>query len=815
MSNPEDYTVGWICALTTEFNAAIFLLDKLHPDLSSCAEGDTNSYKLGEISGHKVVLAIMPVGKPGTTSAATTANHMLRTFPNLRICLMVGIGGGVPSDRNDIRLGDVVIGSPTNNGTGGVVQYDHGRAVHSQKHLKPSGHLNQPPEILLTHVGALGASYEREARSITKTVETALQGRSSRIQRKYTRPDAETDRLYRPGFAHEESDKTCTQSSSCFDADPSNLVPRRYRDEDEFPKVHGGLIASGNTLIKDATRRDELSSEWEGDILCFEMEAAGLMNNFPCLVIRGIADYADSHKNDEWHGYAAMVAAACAKDLLSEIKPVQVKDVLILKQQMDTIKEAVHEVKATVDEIHSGHKETEVKDWLKAPDPSTNFDKGSSLRSEGSGTWLLKEPRFIDWKAKEGRPFKFLWLHGIPGCGKSVLSSTVIDNLERCAGCEPLLYFFFDFSEKKKQGLRGLISSLVNQLYRKHPKSRTEFERFFNEEKQRNGCGTTASLKQLLACLTEMVKVVDQLWLVIDGLDECTERDYGGKHMHEGLLAWMKDFFSPGTSCNIHLLVTSRYLEDIRSSLEVWTDTKSWINIQSDLVSNDIGNFVRQSFAVGKGLDRWAGRIDVQLRVITELKEKANGMFRLAACQIDVIKDCVDEPSLDRVLKSLPKTLYETYDRMLKAISPGYRLKAIRVLQFVIYSTTPLRLDEVVDIIAVDLENEPPFRVQNRMPKPEDVLLFCVGFLMIQDRVEGTSPSSAVKYLQLAHLSVKEYFASGLCSIPDEAISNIHSQLSESKAGVVQTSVLLAYLLHAYRTCPGTALSDSSKRHEM
>lgn len=87
--------------------------------------------------------------------------------------------------------------------------------------------------------------------------------------------------------------------------------------------VHYGTIASGNQVIKDGVTRDRLSSEL-GGVLCFEMEAAGLMNSFPCLVIRGICDYADSHKNKRWQPYAAAAAAACAKEVLSAIPPAEV-----------------------------------------------------------------------------------------------------------------------------------------------------------------------------------------------------------------------------------------------------------------------------------------------------------------------------------------------------------------------------------------------------------------------------------------------------------------------------------------------------------
>lgn len=106
--------------------------------------------------------------------------------------------------------------------------------------------------------------------------------------------------------------------------DSTSLVSRPPRSEGEDnPAIHYGLIASANQLMKDAIIRDELAAEF--DVLCFEMEAAGLMNQFPCLVIRGICDYSDSHKNKEWQGYAAMAAAAYTKDLLYRIPPTKVE----------------------------------------------------------------------------------------------------------------------------------------------------------------------------------------------------------------------------------------------------------------------------------------------------------------------------------------------------------------------------------------------------------------------------------------------------------------------------------------------------------
>lgn len=107
----EQYAVGWLCALKCEFNAARMLLDEIHKTLAG-ARGDDNSYLLGRMKGHNIVIA--RVGK-GTNAAAHAAANLLRSFPNIRFGLMVGIGGGAPSapntsdPRKDIRLGDVVV----------------------------------------------------------------------------------------------------------------------------------------------------------------------------------------------------------------------------------------------------------------------------------------------------------------------------------------------------------------------------------------------------------------------------------------------------------------------------------------------------------------------------------------------------------------------------------------------------------------------------------------------------------------------------------------------------------------------------------
>jgi nucleoside phosphorylase len=319
MSNPKDYIVGWICAISTEYVAAQVFLDEKHDGPEYVSPHDNNDYTLGKIGKHNVVIAVLPDGEYGIASAAVVARDMLHSFPNVRIGLMVGIGGGAPSPKHDIRLGDIVVSAP-HDGNGGVFQYDFGKTI-QDRNFRPTGFLDQPPAVLRGAVNGLKAQYETDGHRIEDTIGSILE-RKPRLRNKYRRPDTSSDRLYQSLVTHPQ-DNNVSCIAACGD-DPSHLVLRRERSTDEdSPSIHYGLIASANQLMKDALVRDILIAE--RDVLCFEMEAAGLSNHFPCLVIRGICDYSDSHKNKEWQGYAAMAAAAYAKDLLYRIAPNRVE----------------------------------------------------------------------------------------------------------------------------------------------------------------------------------------------------------------------------------------------------------------------------------------------------------------------------------------------------------------------------------------------------------------------------------------------------------------------------------------------------------
>lgn len=228
---------------------------------------------------------------------------MRRSFEFIRFGLMVGIGGGIPSPKHDILLGDIVVSKPSHQ-DGGVLQYDLGRNEPG-KFVK-IGSLNAPPLFLRTAITTLRADHRFPGRS--RIPDYLSSTKNPRLLPEFTYPHAEPDELFESTYIHAHGNATCVNW------DRTKLVNRFLRESNGDPVVHYGTIASGNQVIKNGVIRDQLAADYS--VLCVEMEAAGLMNIFPCVVIRGICDYADSHKGRRWKTYAAATASAYAKELL-------------------------------------------------------------------------------------------------------------------------------------------------------------------------------------------------------------------------------------------------------------------------------------------------------------------------------------------------------------------------------------------------------------------------------------------------------------------------------------------------------------------
>jgi nucleoside phosphorylase len=377
-SHCNDFTIAIICALKDEADAVEGMFDEFWDDneLFKKKPGDPNSYSMGRIGRHNVVLAFMP--RMGKATSSGVAASLRSTFNGIKLGLVVGICGGVPrmegDEREEMLLGDVVISTA-------LIQYDFGHQSANEFQQKNTieDNLGRPiTEIASFNNKMQGIRSKGELKDKTLTHLGALLSKTDYSQWIY--PGASKDRLYPPTYRHKhQRPELCTICEKCksqedevckeaLDSICSKLMcdtkmevirkrlprPESYAPQKEpqekpqimcdtnmqfIPKrsgspesyvsqkepqeksekehmldIHFGRIASGDTVMKSGVHRDKWAKS--ANVIAFEMEGAGVWDNFPTVVIKGVCDYADSHKNKEWQKYAAASAAACTKAYL-------------------------------------------------------------------------------------------------------------------------------------------------------------------------------------------------------------------------------------------------------------------------------------------------------------------------------------------------------------------------------------------------------------------------------------------------------------------------------------------------------------------
>ena len=256
-----------------------------------------------------------------------------------------------------------------------------------------------------------------------------------------------------------------------------------------------------------------------------------------------------------------------------------------------------------------------IRRWLSAPDPSTNFQKALKLRQANTGLWLLKSDEYTRWKNAAETS---LWLYGIPGCGKTILSSTVLQDVHQHCQDDPgkvIAYFFFDFNDSKKQDPEMMLCSLLCQLTQQSIKIPAGLDTLFST------CGSgerQPSIGALLDALQSITQDLPQIYIVLDALDECSHRT----ELMEMLRIMMK-----WNAPNLHILLTSRKERDIETSLEGCIDPKNSICLESQVVDEDIQLYVQQRMLNDSALSKWTKDVALQQEIQTALREGAKGMY--------------------------------------------------------------------------------------------------------------------------------------------------------------------------------------------
>lgn len=328
----EEFQVVIICALETEANAVQSLFDE-HWDIDGVYSfgkqlNDTNSYSVGIIGSHNVVLVRQP--RMGKAAAANVAAGCLMSFPKIKLALVVGICGGVPktSSNEEILLGDVIFSK-------GLVQYDFGGRYPDKFRQKSTveDQLGRPGREIASLLGKLELTESRSKLQDKVAAYLEKYDHETDNHRQKLYPGAAHDRLFDSEYSHKHHDTLhgCVSCAIeiCDDAinatcaelhcNLQKLVIRSRQNQRNKPFLHFGLIASGDTVLKSGFDRDNLAKG--AKVIGFEMEGSGVWDTIPCVVIKGVCDYADSHKDKLWQEYAAMTAAASAKAFLRHWSP--------------------------------------------------------------------------------------------------------------------------------------------------------------------------------------------------------------------------------------------------------------------------------------------------------------------------------------------------------------------------------------------------------------------------------------------------------------------------------------------------------------
>ncbi|KAF3197085.1 hypothetical protein TWF679_003598 [Orbilia oligospora] len=691
----REYTIGWICALHIEMTAARLMLDSEHGAPQEQHHSDHNVYQLGSIGEHNIVIACLPDGVYGVTSAVAVAV------------------GGFPVEKNDIRLGDIVVSRPDGT-SGGVIQYDLGKAI-GQNELQRLGSLNKPPQVLLNAVAKLRSNHDLEDSKVPNILSARLAARPRKTQTLFSHQGASNDNLYLADYEHSNEE----ENGSCESCNSGQRVSRPDRDTTD-PIIHYGVIASGNQVIKHAITRDRIGGELGA--VCFEMEAAGLMDNFPCLVIRGICDYSDSHKNDRWQRYAAAVAAAT--DILNTIQQTEYNRLL---DKLPCAQGAA----------------------FKSNDPSSNSRCLAGTRVE-----LLEQ--INEWfRDANGKPI--FWLNGMAGTGKSTLARTIAGTFAKDR--QLAASFFFKRGESERSHARKFYTTLAFQLAKKIPglayhivKVMDSEPRIFEEPSDEQFDRLIFQpLSELRKTSTTLLKYI----IVIDALDECGDEGDTRTIIH--LLARI------GNSEFIRVILTSRPELRIQFGFRDIGEGK-FINfvltgIEEHIIKRDIEIFFRHELAAIKRrfeqyfrpdrhvIINWPGEKSTQ-----ELVKMATPLFIIAATICRMLHNTGWDPEekLLRILEShtrisgaseIERTYITVLDQLLVGLS-GWEQKDMidefqEIIGTIINLATPLSTASLATLLGI-----PKKKVDSRLDFFHSVL---------------SVPEDPKEPVRLLHLSFRDF----------------------------------------------------------
>ncbi|CAO1602024.1 hypothetical protein XANCAGTX0491_005660 [Xanthoria calcicola] len=416
--------------------------------------------------------------------------------------------------------------------------------------------------------------------------------------------------------------------------------------------------------------------------------------------------------------------------------------------------------------------------WLSNDDPSVSHNRAIQKKREGTGLWYLESTAFSRWRTS---PQSLAWLHGIPGCGKTVLCSTIIESLQeilQANGSSTVAYWYFDFNDSSSLSVCNMLRSLIKQLC----VSETLIPPTVQEMCSRyRASGHQPTSKVLLATLHSAIDSIRKnTFLILDALDEYPEN---GRQELLNAIKTLRD----SEHNDIHILVTSRAEYDIEHTLD--TEATQKFSIRGPSVDSDISRHVRASLADDARLCRLSPSIKETIE--TQLVSSARGMFRWVVCQLDTLRACNKVSAIKKALEHLPPTLDETYKRILTSIEPNDTTEAYHILQWLAFAQRPLTLEEIAEA-AVTPGDGSPIDPEDRLFDPFEVMRICKSLVSLSDdTLTICGKVTSGRFVRFAHFSVKEYLLSSRALEGNAKAFHIDPESSHQQIGQSCLSILV------------------------
>ncbi|KAN0070035.1 hypothetical protein V8E54_011616 [Elaphomyces granulatus] len=670
-----DFEIAIICALPLEASVIGACFDRQWDDQAyGKAPSDSNAYSTGVIGHHNVVLVHMP--NMGKVAAATAAACLRASFPGIQLALVVGICGATPFGKHsgDILLGDVVISE-------GLIQYDLGRQFPNNTFVRkdtPRDNLPRPGPNIRAALAKLQTEQGRRWLE-NKTSENLgiLQQRLSNVV-KY--PGTTEDRLFKSTYRHKHHNPLecviCADDGrECLKCNERELVVRARPIQSSNPVIHFGLVASGDTVMKSGKDRDDIAAR--DGVIAFEMEGAGVWENFPgSLVIKGVCDYADSHKNKRWQGYAAATATAVTKGFLENWSTG-----ITHPPKLDPGRRA---------------KELEILKRLHKS-PYRDRKERNPDRVPGTCEWFVAHELFRDWQ--ESKSSRMLWVSADPGCGKSVLAKYLVDSVLPSTESRTTCYFFFKDDFEDQRSIVCALCCILRQLFLQ--KRVLLSEKIF-EQIEMDGERFTSSFNELWDAIISAAedKNAGEIICLFDAIDECEDR--GRSQLMQALCK----LYGTGRNFNLKFLVTSRPYGGIRRGFQplkipglpvIHLSGES--DVEMEKISREIDVFINARVEnIGAKLNL---RNDEQEFLLQELMRVPNRTYLWVYLTLDLIESDIDidKTGIVKATSHLPKSVDEAYERIL---SRGHNFKeAKRLLHIIVAAERPLTLKEMSVVFAL------------------------------------------------------------------------------------------------------------------